>query len=160
LCIPLKEGMGGGGMKAGPKTGWRQGDFTDNCNVQPKYVCQLMWVSFSVHVFVSHMAFLPALWLCRKNKHNFAIPSTIQWTYLHVYRISNSFEWVPGFLAQLPAIYPATARGNPGRVAKLVLTLCKEPFNFERGLNKSVRCLYMGISSTFVRSLKFKMKVC
>jgi hypothetical protein len=66
-------------------------------------------------------------------------------------------SWI---LGQLPAIFPAMARGNPGRAPKLVLTLCKELFNFERGLKKSVRYSYMGISSTFVRSLKFKVKFC
>jgi hypothetical protein len=50
------------------------------------------------------------------------------------------------------------ARGNPGRASKLVLTVCKELFNYERALNKSVRYSDMGISSTFVRSLKFKVR--
>jgi hypothetical protein len=64
--------------------------------------------------------------------------------YLHVYKVSNSFEWLPGFLGQLPGISPAMARGNPGRASKLVPTLCKELFNFETGLEKSVKYSYMG----------------
>ncbi len=53
------------------------------------------------------------------------------------------------------------ARGNPGRASKLVLTVCKELFNFERGLERSLRySRTWGISSTFVRSLKFKVKFC